>query len=101
VAALQEFLQLKQQVWECLQRIRPNGMIGAGRVYGGGLHKLEPTEPGRVPSACRAAAGTGVVTRAEAAGAVRYSVCIAVMPTVRGGVGRARSSHPRDLQREG
>ncbi|MYD51462.1 MAG: SAM-dependent DNA methyltransferase [Dehalococcoidia bacterium] len=49
--ALNETPQLKRQIWAFLQEICPNAMIGKGRVYGGGLHKLEPKELGKVPAA--------------------------------------------------
>lgn len=42
--------ELKRQVWEHLNRICPQAMLGQGRVYGGGLHKLEPKELGNVPA---------------------------------------------------
>lgn len=40
---------LMRQVWEYLNAIRPADLLGEGRVYGGGLHKLEPKELGNVP----------------------------------------------------
>ncbi len=42
--------ELKRRVWEYLNRICPKAMLGEGRVYGGGLHKLEPKELGNVPA---------------------------------------------------
>jgi hypothetical protein len=36
-------------VWEVLNRITPDQILGEGRVYGGGLHKLEPKELANVP----------------------------------------------------
>ena len=42
--------ELKRRVWEYLNRICPQAMLGEGRVYGGGLHKLEPRELGNVPA---------------------------------------------------
>ncbi|MCY4488948.1 MAG: Eco57I restriction-modification methylase domain-containing protein [Deltaproteobacteria bacterium] len=48
--ALQERPQLKRKVWEFLNEISPQAMLGEGRVYGGGLHKLEPNELGNVPA---------------------------------------------------
>ena len=39
---------LIRRVWEALNRITPDQLIGEGRVYGGGLHKLEPNELGQV-----------------------------------------------------
>lgn len=37
-----------RKVWEVLNNLAPSSILGEGRVYGGGLHKLEPNE--RVPS---------------------------------------------------
>ena len=42
---------LKRRLWELLNAICPDAMLGEGRVYGGGLHKLEPKELGNVPVA--------------------------------------------------
>ena len=53
--ALQTRPELKRQVWECLNAICPQALLGEGRVYGGGLHKLEPRELGNVPAAALAA----------------------------------------------
>ena len=41
---------LKRQIWELLNGIGAKELLGEGRVYGGGLHKLEPRELGRVPA---------------------------------------------------
>ena len=49
-AALRENPALKRRLWEFLNAINPNTMIAGGRVYGGGLHKLEPKELGNVPA---------------------------------------------------
>ena len=35
-------------IWEALNQITPSELISEGRVYGGGLHKLEPRELGNV-----------------------------------------------------
>ena len=40
---------LKRQVWTLLNSIAPQALLGEGRVYGGGLHKLEPKELANVP----------------------------------------------------
>ncbi len=53
--ALKKTPQLKGQIWEFLNSISPEMMLGEGRVYGGGLHKLEPRELGRVPATALAA----------------------------------------------
>ena len=39
-----------RQIWETLNRICPQTMLAEGRVYGGGLHKLEPKELANVPA---------------------------------------------------
>src|SRR5208337_3954053 len=41
---------LARRIWEILNRIQPESMLTEGRVYGGGLHKLEPKELARVPA---------------------------------------------------
>ncbi|MCY4226102.1 MAG: SAM-dependent DNA methyltransferase [Gammaproteobacteria bacterium] len=46
--ALQDNPAMKRQVWQMLNKISPETMLGEGRVYGGGLHKLEPRELGSV-----------------------------------------------------
>ncbi|MCO6438453.1 MAG: Eco57I restriction-modification methylase domain-containing protein [Phycisphaerae bacterium] len=38
-----------RQVFECLQKVSGDLLIGQGRVYGGSLHKLEPRELASVP----------------------------------------------------
>ena len=50
-AALKNNPALRRQVWRLLNDIGPQTLLGEGRVYGGGLHKLEPKELGRVPAA--------------------------------------------------
>ena len=49
-SALQDRPELKRQVWELLNEICPQAMLGEDRVYGGVLHKLEPKELGNVPA---------------------------------------------------
>ena len=39
---------LIRRIWEILNTIKPEQLIGEGRVYGGGLYKLEPQELGKV-----------------------------------------------------
>lgn len=48
--ALADNPALARQVWEILNRICPKSMLAEGRVYGGGLHKLEPKELANVPA---------------------------------------------------
>jgi len=38
-----------REVWKILNGICPQSMLAEGRVYGGGLHKLEPKELANVP----------------------------------------------------
>jgi adenine-specific DNA-methyltransferase len=40
---------LIDRVWHVLNEITPERLLGEGRVYGGGLHKLEPKELANVP----------------------------------------------------
>ncbi len=49
--AIADSPNLKREVWEYLNSIASNDLLNEGRVYGGGLHKLEPKELGRVPVA--------------------------------------------------
>lgn len=42
--ALQEDPELMERVWETLRSIPVESLLREGRVYGGGLHKLEPKE---------------------------------------------------------
>ncbi|MCC6474093.1 MAG: hypothetical protein IT514_10150 [Burkholderiales bacterium] len=42
---------LLRKVWKALNELSPGVLLGEGRVYGGGLHKLEPRELGNVPAA--------------------------------------------------
>lgn len=49
--ALTDSLSLKRRLWEVLNKIRPVALLDEGRVYGGGLYKLEPKELANVPAA--------------------------------------------------
>jgi adenine-specific DNA-methyltransferase len=42
--------QMIRAVWQVLNSITPAQLLGEGRVYGGGLHKLEPKELANVPA---------------------------------------------------
>lgn len=39
-----------RRIWEALNGIKAETLLGNGRVYGGGLHKLEPKELANVPA---------------------------------------------------
>lgn len=41
---------LLRKVWSALNELPPEVLLGEGRVYGGGLHKLEPRELSNVPA---------------------------------------------------
>jgi adenine-specific DNA-methyltransferase len=69
--AIEENPSLLRQVWETLNRICPESMLAEGRVYGGGLHKLEPKELANVPvenlaALLSAETETGQLTRLSA-----------------------------------
>ena len=48
ITVLSQFLvvlvNLLRRVWEALNTLTPGQLLSEGRVYGGGLHKLEPKE---------------------------------------------------------
>jgi adenine-specific DNA-methyltransferase len=46
--ALERKVELPAKVFELLRQIESNTLVGEGRVYGGGLYKLEPSELGNV-----------------------------------------------------
>ncbi len=48
--ALQNHPELHSKVFEALKRITPAQLLSEGRVYGGGLHKVEPNELARIPA---------------------------------------------------
>lgn len=49
-AAIRQDTTLKRRLWKVLNDIRPQTMLDEGRVYGGGLYKLEPKELGNIPA---------------------------------------------------
>jgi adenine-specific DNA-methyltransferase len=49
-AVLKREPDLMQEVWKALSSITAEMLIGEGRIYGGGLHKMEPKELANVPA---------------------------------------------------
>ena len=47
---LQHDPEFYRHIWQALKRIAPDVLIGEGRVYGGGLYKLEPGELMNTPA---------------------------------------------------
>jgi len=47
---LRERPELEGEIFEKLQNISPETFISEGRVYGGGLHKVEPKELAKIPA---------------------------------------------------
>jgi adenine-specific DNA-methyltransferase len=48
--ALNNHPELAAKVFEALQSVTPGQFISEGRVYGGGLHKVEPKELAQIPA---------------------------------------------------
>ena len=48
--ALRNHPELEAKVFEALQCITPGQIVSEGRVYGGGLHKVEPNELAQTPA---------------------------------------------------
>lgn len=48
--ALEANPQLANDIWQALKTISPDVLISERRVYGGGLHKMEPGELANVPA---------------------------------------------------
>jgi len=48
--ALKNHPELEAKVFAALQRITPGQLVAEGRVYGGGLHKVEPKELAQIPA---------------------------------------------------
>lgn len=57
---------LHEKAWKALNSIRPEALLGEGRVYGGGLHKLEPRELGNVRSSALSRVFSGVASKPRA-----------------------------------
>jgi hypothetical protein len=48
-AELKRNAHLLRSIWQALNQLPPQALIGEGRVYGGGLHKIEPAELSNAP----------------------------------------------------
>ena len=42
--------EIQARVFEALKRIKPSELVSEGRVYGGGLLKVEPKELAQIPA---------------------------------------------------
>jgi hypothetical protein len=49
-AQLQQNPEALRSLWRALNSISKETLLGNGRVYGGGMHKLEPKELANVPA---------------------------------------------------
>jgi len=47
---MQRDRKLARAIWELLNEIPAETLLGEGRVYGGGLYKMEPRELANVPA---------------------------------------------------
>ena len=48
-AHIEKHPEIAHQIWERLNKISAASLVGEGRIYGGGLHKMEPRELANVP----------------------------------------------------
>ena len=48
--ALENYPTLTERIWSALNSIEPDVLREEGRIYGGGLHKIEPRELSNVPA---------------------------------------------------
>jgi len=48
--AIRRSPHLLRDIWQELTKMTPATLLGEGRVYGGGLHKIEPKELGNAPA---------------------------------------------------
>ena len=48
--AIKKHPELAARVFEALRSVTPAQFISEGRVYGGGLHKVEPKELAQIPA---------------------------------------------------
>jgi hypothetical protein len=53
LSAFQRDSSILRDVWETLKNLPPESLTAEGRVYGGGLKKIEPKELGEVVCANR------------------------------------------------
>ena len=65
VNALSKDSTLVEQTWNLLRKTNPEELINEGRVYGGGLYKLEPNELANVSAASIAKLFKGIETESD------------------------------------
>ncbi|GEO43020.1 hypothetical protein SAE02_71680 [Skermanella aerolata] len=75
-AALQRCPELGRKIWEFLDQIDAATLLGEGRVYGGGLYKMEPKELANVPADAIAKLLPGVDDKSAAQGEMRLQKAV-------------------------
>lgn len=67
---------LERKIWEFLSGIDAPTLLGEGRVYGGGLYKMEPKELGNVPAEAIAALVPALMVRSPSQVEMFHNNCL-------------------------
>jgi hypothetical protein len=73
---LQENPEIAVKIWQILQSIPVESLMGEGRVYGGGLHKMEPKELLNAPAENLASLLSPPPRQAAAANLLKKFFCL-------------------------